>query len=282
MNELEVPGITVNWAELRDTIQSTGVDFAINIVAAIVIFFVGRAIARLIAKGLRRLMRRQKADPILESFVCNLVYWALLAFVIVAAITQVGIQTTSLIALIGAAGLAVGLAMQGSLANFAAGVLIVLFRPYRVGDWVEAAGVAGFVEEVEILTTVLKTADNKRITVPNGQIMNGIITNYSANATRRVDMVFGVGYGDDIDKVRQAIQEVVDAEPRIHKEPACDIVVGELADSSVNFYVRPWVATDDYWAVRFALTEAIKKRFNEVGISIPYPQRDVHIIQHEA
>jgi len=282
MNELEVPGITVNWAELRDTIQSTGVDFAINIVAAIVIFFVGRAIARLIAKGLRRLMRRQKADPILESFVCNLVYWALLAFVIVAAITQLGIQTTSLIALIGAAGLAVGLAMQGSLANFAAGVLIVLFRPYRVGDWVEAAGVAGFVEEVEILTTVLRTADNKRITVPNGQIMNGIITNYSANATRRVDMVFGVGYGDDIDKVRKAIQEVVDAEPRIHQEPACDIVVGELADSSVNFYVRPWVATADYWAVRFALTEAIKKRFNEVGISIPYPQRDVHIIQHEA
>ena len=282
MNELEVPGITVNWAELRDTIQSTGVDFAINIVAAIVIFFVGRAIARLIAKGLRRLMRRQKADPILESFVCNLVYWALLAFVIVAAITQLGIQTTSLIALIGAAGLAVGLAMQGSLANFAAGVLIVLFRPYRVGDWVEAAGVAGFVEEVEILTTVLRTADNKRITVPNGQIMNGIITNYSANATRRVDMVFGVGYGDDIDKVRQAIQEVVDAEPRIHQEPACDIVVGELADSSVKFYVRPWVATADYWAVRFALTEAIKKRFNEVGISIPYPQRDVHIIQHEA
>jgi small conductance mechanosensitive channel len=282
MNELDVPGITVNWAELRDTIQSTGVDFAINVVAAIVIFFVGRAIARLIAKGLRRLMRRQKADPILESFVCNLVYWALLAFVIVAAITQVGIQTTSLIALIGAAGLAVGLAMQGSLANFAAGVLIVLFRPYRVGDWVEAAGVAGFVEEVEILTTVLRTADNKRITVPNGQIMNGIITNYSANATRRVDMVFGVGYGDDIDKVRKAIQEVVDAEPRIHQEPACDIVVGELADSSVNFYVRPWVATADYWAVRFALTEAIKKRFNEVGISIPYPQRDVHIIQHEA
>ena len=282
MNELEVPGISVNWAELRDTIQSTGVDLAINLVAAIVIFFIGRAIARLVAKGLRRLMRRQKADPILESFVCNLVYWALLAFVIVAAITQVGIQTTSLIALIGAAGLAVGLAMQGSLANFAAGVLIVLFRPYRVGDWVEAAGVAGFVEEVEILTTVLKTADNKRITVPNGQIMNGIITNYSANATRRVDMVFGVGYGDDIDKVRKAIQEVVDAEPRIHQEPACDIVVGELADSSVNFYVRPWVATADYWAVRFALTEAIKKRFNEVGISIPYPQRDVHIIQHEA
>jgi len=281
MNELEVPGISVNWAELRDTIQSTGVDLAINLVAAIVIFFIGRAIARLVAKGLRRLMRRQKADPILESFVCNLVYWALLAFVIVAAITQVGIQTTSLIALIGAAGLAVGLAMQGSLANFAAGVLIVLFRPYRVGDWVEAAGVAGFVEEVEILTTVLKTADNKRITVPNGQIMNGIITNYSANATRRVDMVFGVGYGDDIDKVRQTIQEAVDAEPRIYKEPACDILVGELADSSVNFYVRPWVATGDYWAVRFALTEAIKKRFDEVGITIPYPQRDVHIIQHE-
>lgn len=282
MNDLQIPDIGVNWAQLRDTLQTTGVDLAINLFAAIVIFYVGRLVARLLTRGLRGVMQRQQADPILESFVCNLVYWALMAFVIIAAITKLGIQTASLIALIGAAGLAVGLAMQGSLANFAAGVLIVLFRPYRVGDWIEAAGIAGAVVEVEILTTTLKTGDNKRIIVPNRQIMESIITNYSAHATRRVDLVIGVSYDDDIDQVRQTIQELVDADERIHPEPACQIVVAELADSSVNFFVRPWVATADYWPVKFALTEAVKKRFDEAGIRIPYPQRDVHIIKHEA
>lgn len=282
MSELEIAGLNLNWEELSNTIQTKGLEFAINLVAAIVIFYVGRAIARLLTRGLRSLMQRQKSDPILESFVCNLVYWALMAFVIIAAITKLGIQTASLIALIGAAGLAVGLALQGSLANFAAGVLIVLFRPYRVGDWVEAAGIAGAVEEVQILTTTLKTTDNKRIIVPNGQIMSSVITNYSANETRRVDMVFGVSYGDDIDEVRQTIRQVVDADPRIHRDPACQIVVGELGDSSVNFYVRPWVATPDYWLVKFEVTEAVKKRFDEVGITIPFPQRDVHIIKDEA
>lgn len=282
MNDLQIPDIGVNWAQLRDTLQTTGVDLAINLFAALVIFYVGRLVARLLTRGLRGVMQRQQADPILESFVCNLVYWALMAFVIIAAITKLGIQTASLIALIGAAGLAVGLAMQGSLANFAAGVLIVLFRPYRVGDWIEAAGIAGAVVEVEILTTTLKTGDNKRIIVPNRQIMESIITNYSAHATRRVDLVIGVSYDDDIDQVRQTIQELVDADERIHPEPACQIVVAELADSSVNFFVRPWVATADYWPVKFDLTEAVKKRFDELGIRIPYPQRDVHIIKHEA
>lgn len=281
-DEIEIAGLTLNWTELSETIQTTGVELAINLVAAIVIFIVGRMVARLLTRGLRGLMQRQKADPILESFVCNLVYWALMAFVIIAAITKLGIQTASLIALIGAAGLAVGLAMQGSLANFAAGVLIVMFRPYRVGDWIEAAGISGGVEEVQILTTTLKTADNKRITVPNGQIMDSIITNYSANDTRRVDMVIGVSYDDDIDKVRKTLQELVDEEKRIRKEPAAQIVVAELAESSVNFYLRPWVATADYWPVKFDLTEKIKKRFDEVGISIPYPQRDLHIIRQEA
>ena len=282
MNDLQIPDIGVNWAQLRDTLQTTGVDLAINLFAALVIFYVGRLVARLLTRGLRGVMQRQQVDPILESFVCNLVYWALMAFVIIAAITKLGIQTASLIALIGAAGLAVGLAMQGSLANFAAGVLIVLFRPYRVGDWIEAAGIAGAVVEVEILTTTLKTGDNKRIIVPNRQIMESIITNYSAHATRRVDLVIGVSYDDDIDQVRQTIQELVDADERIHPEPACQIVVAELADSSVNFFVRPWVATADYWPVKFDLTEAVKKRFDELGIRIPYPQRDVRIIKHEA
>lgn len=282
MNDLEIPGIDIDWAQLSEQITSVGLELAINVMAAILIYFVGRLIANLLAKGLRRLMQRQQVDPILESFVCNLVYWALMAFVIIAAISQLGIKTASLIALIGAAGLAVGLAMQGSLANFAAGVLIVMFRPYRVGDWVEAAGIAGSVLQVQILTTLLKTADNKQIIVPNGQIMSSTITNYSANDTRRVDMVVGVSYDDDIDKVRSTIKELVDADERIHKEPPCQIVVAELADSSVNFNVRPWVDTGNYWPVKFELTEAIKKRFDEVGISIPYPQRDLHLIRDEA
>jgi len=206
----------------------------------------------------------------------------MMAFVIIAAISPVGIETTSLIAIMGAAGLAVGLALQGALANFAAGVLVVMFRPYRVGDFVEAAGIAGSVVNVDILTTVLKTGDNKQIVVPNGQIMDGIITNYSANDTRRVDMVFGVGYDDDIDVVRTTIKELVDADDRILKNPDCLIAVAELADSSVNFNVRPWVKTGDYWGVMFDLTEAVKKRFDKDGISFPFPQQDVHLYQQNS
>jgi small conductance mechanosensitive channel len=182
----------------------------------------------------------------------------------------------------GAAGLAVGLALQGSLANFAAGVLIVLFRPYRVGDWVEAAGISGSVEQVQILTTMLKTGDNKMIIVPNGQIMSSIITNYSANDTRRVDLIVGVAYDDDLDKVRSTIRSLIDADARILKEPECLIAVAELADSSVNFTIRPWVKTADYWAVKFDLTEAIKKRFDKEGISFPFPQQDVHLYNSQA
>lgn len=282
MNDLEIPGLDIDWAQLSEQVTTVGLDLVINVIAAILIFLVGRFIVGLMAKGLRSLMQRQQVDPILESFVCNLVYWAMMTFVIIAAIGQLGIKTASLIALVGAAGLAVGLALQGSLANFAAGVLIVMFRPYRVGDWVEAAGIAGTVEQVQILTTILKTADNKQIIVPNGQIMDSIITNYSANETRRVDLVIGVSYDDDIDKVRQTISALVDADERIHKEPPCQIAVAELADSSVNFNVRPWVATTDYWPVRFELTEAIKKRFDDVGISIPFPQRDVHLFKEAA
>jgi small conductance mechanosensitive channel len=281
MNDMQVPDLNIDWAGLSEQIQTVGVEFGINLIASIAIFYIGRFIARLLTSGLRRLMQGRKVDLILESFVTNLVYWALMAFVIIAAITKLGIQTASLIALVGAAGLAVGLAMQGSLANFAAGVLIVIFRPYRVGDWVEAAGVSGSVVQVQILTTLLETADNKQIIVPNGQIMNSVITNYSANTTRRVDLVIGVSYDDDIDKVRSTIQSLVDADERILKDPPCQIVVAELADSSVNFFVRPWTGTGDYWPVKFDLTAAVKKRFDKEGIRIPYPQRDVHIVKHE-
>lgn len=280
MDKLEVPDLGgIDWAGLYEKFQSVGVDFGIKIIAAIVIFFVGRMVARIVSKAIRKLMEAQKVDKILETFVSNLAYWALMMFVIIAAINQMGIQTTSLIAIMGAAGLAIGLAMQGSLANFAAGVLIVMFRPYKVGDFVEAAGIAGSVVQVQILTTILKTGDNKQIVVPNGQIMGSIITNYSANDTRRVDFTIGIGYDDDIDKARDTIQSLVDADDRILKDPACLIAVSELADSSVNLAVRPWVKSGDYWGVYFDLTEAIKKRFDKEGISFPFPQQDVHLIQ---
>ena len=272
-------GLDIDWAGLWNEVQSTGMEFVMNVVIALVIFVIGRIVAKVISNGIRKLMHTQEVDQILESFVGNLSYWLLMTFVIIAAIGQLGIQTTSLIAIMGAAGLAVGLALQGSLANFAAGVLIVMFRPYRVGDFVEAAGIAGVVEQVQILTTVLKTGDNKQIVVPNGQIMGSIITNYSANETRRVDMVVGVSYEDDIDKVRATIKDIIDSDDRILKDPECQIAVAELADSSVNFNVRPWVKTGDYWGVKLDFTEAVKKRFDKEGISFPFPQQDVHLYQ---
>ena len=253
-----------------------------NLVIALVIFYVGRLVVSLVVRGLRKVMQKNDVDKTLETFVCNLVRMALLVVVIIAAIGALGIQTTSFIAIFGAAGLAVGLALQGSLSNFAAGVLIVLFRPYKVGDFIEAAGINGVVEQVQILTTVLKTGDNKQVIVPNSQIMDSIITNYSANDTRRVDMVVGVSYDDDLDKVRQTIEELVAAEDRILDEPACTIAVSALADSSVNFVVRPWVKTSDYWGVMFDMTEAIKKRFDKEGISFPFPQQDVHLYKASA
>ncbi|HKJ21301.1 MAG TPA: mechanosensitive ion channel domain-containing protein [Woeseiaceae bacterium] len=270
-----------DWNQILDFMKTQGGDLAINVAIAIAIFYVGKLVVGLIVRGMRKVMRRQEVDQTLETFVCNLVRIILMAVVIIAAIGQIGIQTTSFIAIFGAAGLAVGLALQGSLSNFAAGVLIVLFRPYKVGDFVEAAGIAGVVEQVQILTTILKTGDNKQIIVPNGQIMDSIITNYSANDKRRVDMVVGVSYDDDLDKVRSTIEELVAADERILAEPACTIAVSALADSSVNFVVRPWVNTADYWGVMFDLTEAIKKRFDKEGISFPFPQQDVHLYKAE-
>ena len=277
MDETTLPNLGFSWEEALTMLKSTGLDLGINVVTAIAIFYVGRLAVSFVMRGLRAVMQKQDVDKTLETFVCNLVRMVLLMFVIIAAISAVGIQTTSFIAVLGAAGLAVGLALQGSLSNFASGVLIVMFRPYKVGDWVEAAGISGAVEEVQILTTVLKTGDNKRVIVPNSQIMDSIITNYSANDTRRVDMVVGVSYNDDLDKVRNTLQELVAAESRILDEPACTIAVSELADSSVNFVLRPWAKTADYWGVKFDLTEAIKKRFDAEGISFPFPQQDVHI-----
>ena len=277
MNTDSLPDLGIDWAETWTLIQTTGVDLGINLVTALVIFFVGKWIVGMVVKGLMKAMQKGDLDITLRRFIGNLARTLLMLFVIIAAINALGVQTASLIALLGAAGLAVGLALQGSLANFAAGVLIVLFRPYKVGDWIEGGGVSGSVEEVQILTTVLKTGDNKRVIIPNSQIMGTTITNYSANDTRRVDLVVGVSYSDDLDKVRKELQDLVDGDKRILKDPAVTIAVSELADSSVNFVLRPWVNTADYWAVYFDLTERVKKRFDEVGISIPFPQRDIHV-----
>jgi small conductance mechanosensitive channel len=277
MNTENLPDLGFDWAEVWTMIQTTGVDFGINLITAIVIFFVGKWVVNLVVKGMLKAMQKSEVDTTLRRFVANLARMLLMLFVIIAAIGALGVKTASLVALIGAAGLAVGLALQGSLSNFAAGVLIVLFRPYKVGDWIEGGGVSGSVEEVQILTTVLKTGDNKRVIIPNSQIMGTTITNYSANDTRRVDLVVGVSYSDDLDKVRKELQDLVAADDRILDDPAVTIAVSELADSSVNFVLRPWVKTADYWGVYFGLTEAVKKRFDEVGISIPFPQQDVYV-----
>jgi small conductance mechanosensitive channel len=279
MDNMTLPDFGIDWAAQLTAIQTNGIEFGKNIVVALLIFYVGRFVVHTVTKVLRKAIQKQNVDKTLETFVCNLVNTVLMVFVIIAAISQIGVQTTSLIALVGAAGLAVGLALQGSLSNFASGVLIVLFRPYKVDDFIEAAGISGSVEEVQILTTILKTGDNKRIIVPNSQIMNSIITNYSANERRRIDMVVGVSYSDDLDKVRKTLEELVAADQRILTDPACTIAVAELADSSVNFVLRPWVKSGDYWPVKFELTESIKKRFDEVGISFPFPQQDVHLHQ---
>lgn len=288
MDEITKAADSLDWNSIVEFLKDNGIDsqtvvaFGKNIVIALLIFYVGRMAVGLVVRALRKIMQGQEVDETLETFVCNLVRMALLIVVIIAAISALGIETTSFIAIFGAAGLAIGLALQGSLSNFAAGVLIVLFRPYKVGDYIEGAGISGSVEQVQILTTVLKTPDNKEVIVPNSQIMNSIITNYSANDTRRVDMLVGVSYKDDLDKVRETLEELIAADDRILEDPACLIAVSTLADSSVNFVVRPWVKTEDYWGVMFDMTEAIKRRFDQEGISFPFPQQDVHLYKASA
>ena len=253
--------------------------FGKDLIVAIVIFVVGRWIARWLARLTERAMEKADADSTLVGFVRSIVYIALLTFVVMAAIAQLGIQTTSFIAVLGAAGFAIGLALQGSLGNFAAGVMMIIFRPFKAGDFVEAAGISGVVEEIKIFTTTLRTGDNKTIIVPNSNITSSIIVNYSAKPTRRVDLTVGVSYSDNLDKVREVISGILAADDRILVDPGPTIAVSELADSSVNFAVRVWVNGSDYWPVFFDLNENIKKRFDEEGISIPFPQQDVYVHQ---
>ena len=259
-----------------------GMSIVMKVVAAILIFVIGRWLAKLGTNLARKGFQKTGMEDTLEKFLGNMLSAVLLVVVIIAAIGALGVQTTSLLAVLGAAGLAVGLALQGSLSNFASGVLIVAFRPYKVGDFIEAAGVAGTVKEVQILTTIIHSPDNKKILVPNSQIMAGTIINYSANDTRRLDMIVGCSYGDNLDAVRKLLNELVASDERILKEPAPTVEVVALADSSVNFVVRPWVNSGDYWAVHFHLHEQVKKRFDAAGLNIPFPQRDVHVYRHRA
>ncbi len=263
--------------ESIEMLQELAMLYGVQLVLALAIFIVGKWVVKRIASIVQRILAKNNVDPAIEHFVSSLVSWTLLFFVVIASLGQLGIQTASFVAILGAAGLAVGLALQGSLANFAAGVLILIFRPFKVGDFIEVAGVSGVVQKIQIFTTELHSPDNKKIIVPNGGVISGNITNYSANETRRVDMVFGIGYSDDIDAAKAVLQSVVASEPRVLGVPAPTIAVVELADSSVNLVCRPWVNTADYWDVYFNITEAAKKALDAQGISIPFPQRDIHI-----
>lgn len=258
------------------------ITYGIKIIAAIAIFIIGKMIANWVKKLVVKVMKKADVDQIIIGFTSSIAYIAMLAFVVVAALGQLGIQTTSFIAILGAAGLAIGLALQGSLANFAAGFLMIIFRPFKVGDVVEAAGVTGKVNAIHIFTTTLTTPDNKTIIIPNAKLGGDNIINYSTQATRRVDLTVGVSYDADLKQVRTILEDIVSKDSRILSDPAHQIAVAELADNSVNFVMRVWVESADYWDVFFDATEAVKLRLDEAGIGIPYPQRDVHVYEHKA
>lgn len=251
--------------------------WSINIAMAVVIFFIGRLIASWLVKLTDKLLRKANVEEMLVNFITSILNVLLLLFIIVAALKQLGIDTTSLIALVGAAGLAIGLSLQDSLKNFAAGVMLVVFKPFKEGDFVETAGVSAVVERIQIFNTLMKTADNREVIVPNGVIYSDVIVNYSAKDKRRVDMVFGIGYDDDLRKAKNILENILLADKRVLQEPNFVVAVSELGDNSVNFVVRPWVNSADYWAVLWDTTEAVKLQFDEANISIPYPQMDIHI-----
>ena len=253
--------------------------YLVSLGMAIAIFVIGRIVAGMIRGLVRKVMGKKQIDPTIIGFVSGLIYAVVMIGVVLAALQKLGVQTTSFVAIIGAAGLAVGLALQGSLSNFAAGFMLIIFRPFKAGDFIEAGGAAGIVQEIGIFTTTMRTGDNREIIVPNGSIIGGNITNVSAKDTRRVDLTIGVGYDDDLKGVKALLCQILDEDERILKDPAYKVAVAELADSSVNFAVRPWVNAADYWDVFFDLNETIKLRLDEAGYSIPYPQQDVHMHQ---
>lgn len=273
LEEINVSNIDVEeWMDIA-------MMYGLKAVFALVILVVGWIAAKMIRKGIRRTMSRANMDQTLSNFLSNIVYAITLAFVIIATLNKVGVQTASLIAVIGAAGLAIGLALQGSLSNFAAGVMIILFRHFKVGDFIEGAGVTGTVKNLDIFNTTLITPNNQKVIIPNSNLTSDAITNFSDQDTRRIDEVIGIGYEDDIAKAKSVILEEIGKISNIHSTPEPTVAVKSLGDSSVNLAVRCWTDTDDYWNVLFELIENVKVRFDHEGISIPYPQRDIHLYQ---
>lgn len=255
--------------------------WGLKVVGAIALLLVGFVVAKAIRRSLRRALERTTLDKTLVPFLSGLAYYLALTFVVIAVLNVFGVQTASLIAVLGAAGLAIGLALQGTLSNFSAGVMLLVFRPFRVGDYVDAGGTAGSVQEIGLFATVLNTPDNVRIIVPNSSVYGQTIRNYAANDTRRNDMVVGIAYDDDIAVAIRTIHDVLSSDERVLADPAPVVAVSELGDSSVNLVVRPWCRKEDYWNVRFDLTRTLKERLEAAGCSIPFPQRDVHLFRAE-
>ncbi|WKZ68578.1 MAG: mechanosensitive ion channel [Melioribacteraceae bacterium] len=265
----EIFDILKNWAEV----------YILKIIAAIAILVIGKIIAGMIKNFVKKLLNKSNMDLTIVSFLSNLLYGLLITLIVLVALGQLGVETTSFVAIVGAAGLAVGFALKDSLGNFASGVMLLINKPFSVGHYIEAGGTAGTVLEIKLFATKLKTPDNKVIYVPNASVVGGNITNFSAEDTRRVDMQFGIGYNDDIDKAKQIILKLLSNDDRVLKDPKPQVVVGSLGDSSVNIVVRPWVNKADYWGFFFDMTETVKKEFDNAGVSIPFPQRDVHLYQ---
>ena len=264
--------------KILTTIYQYLAEYGLKILGAIIIFLVGKWLAKIISQLTEKALIKAKIDKTLAKFVKNLTNVALLIFVVIAALATLGIETTQFAVVIGAAGLAIGLALQGSLANFASGFLMIVFHPFKVGDFIEAAGIKGTVQEIQIFNTILNTPENLRAIIPNAQITGGNIINYTVNGKRRVDLVIGISYGDDLRKAKKVIEDTLASDPRVLQDPAPTVAVSELADSSVNFVVRPWVEPADYWNVYFGTTENVKLALDKNGITIPFPQRDVHMI----
>lgn len=258
------------------------IPWGIRIVTALLILIIGRMLARFAVNAFKRIMRRIHTDEMLINFLANILYTLLLIVVVMASLEKLGVKTTSALAVLGAAGLAIGLSLQSSLSNFASGVMLIIFRPFKVGDFVEAGGISGVIEEITVFSTKMRTGDNREVIVPNGKIYGDTIVNYSARDTRRIDMVFGIGYDDNIQQARDIMNNILNEHELILKDPAPVILVSELGDSSINFAVRPWVNSGDYWNVRSELMQTIKEAFDANGISIPYPQRDVHLYNSDA
>ena len=264
-------------AEQINGLINMAIPIGINILLAIAIFIIGKWIARKVTDVIVVLLNKVKGmDETLVKFLENIIYYILMIVVVLTALSKLGVETTSFFAILGAAGLAIGLALKDSLGNFASGVMLIMFKPFKLGDFVTVAGVSGTVKEISIFSSLIITGDNQKMIVPNGAITAGTIVNVNANPTRRVDLLVGIGYDDDIKKAKNVLTNILEADDRILQEKGLTVAVSELADSSVNFVVRAWVNTPDYWAVKFDLTEQVKLRFDKEGISIPYPQQDVH------